>query len=222
MNTASACLLACASTMLAMDVQPAPGLDLSPVAFNDVRVMLGIAAPVTNSADGSGGGNVSTTTALGPQGGVQWVHGRVETIGWGLGVELSAAEHRGDMQGPAPLNGSAIARVVSLSVLPKLILRPEGVDPVDYAPGFFQLEIGPVLGCGAGLASLSDSNYSDPFAVVKWGGRLEAVFTTQTGMQVGLSVGYEDFKASPKWDAAEGDLTVSGFTGGLSIGWRLH
>lgn len=222
MKTAAACLLACSSTLLALDVQPSPGLDLSPASFTDVRLMLGVAAPVTATDAGLGGGSIRTTEATGPQGGLQWVHGRVDSIGWAIGIELAAAEHRGKMHAAAPLNGDAVARVATLNVLPKLVLRPERMDPIDWIPGCFQLEIGPVLGCGAGQVSLSDSTYSNPTAVLKWGARMEGVFTSQTGLQIALFVGYEDFLSSPKWDAAEGSLKVSGITGGVSVGWRLR
>lgn len=215
------CLLACASTLLAYD-QPAPGLDLNPTTFDDIRLMFGVAAPITDANDGTGAGDVSTTEAMGPRGGIQWVHGRVDTIGWGLGLELAAAEHRGQLPSSAPLDGTAIARVVSLSILPKLVLRPEGMDPFGAAPGFFQFEIGPVLGGGAALVGVNNSNYSNPTAVVTWGGRMELVFTSTSGLQAGIHVGYEDFLASPKWDAAEGSVAVSGFTGGVSIGWRIR
>ena len=222
MNTASACLLVCVSVLPAYDAQPAPGLDLRPAAFADLRLLLGVAAPVTAVDDGSGGGNVSVGEATGPQGAVQWVQGRVDTIGWGLGIELAAAEHRGRQQGPAPANGDVLARVVSLSALPKLVLRPEGLDPVDWPPGFFQLELGPVLGLGIGQASLPGTDYSSPTVLLTWGARMEAVFTVQTGMQLGLFVGYEDFLTSPKWQDAEGSLAVGGLVGGLSFGWRLR
>lgn len=222
----TALLLACTAAALpALDVRPQPGLDLDGTPFSDLRVVVGIPATV-EEAD-AGAATYTLDAALAPRLGVQWVRGTGgPSFGFALGLEAAYDDHRGHVARqrgfePGFGAGDTQVRAATLGLLPKLILRPDFADPFDWGPGSVQVEIGPVVAAGVGWARVGGSPPADPAAVVRWGARLDLVFTTASRWQIGASVGWEAFAAEATWEDVDGSLSGSGLTAGLVIGRRL-
>lgn len=224
--TAFAVLCACASATAALDETPQPSPHIGGEMFHDLRLLGGVASMVDSGS--AGGYSAETGLALGPRVAVQYVGGKAgPSLGAALGVELAFDAHRGYVErigGNQTGFGTGDTRLNALTIglLPRLVLRPDWDDPIDWGPGTVQVEIGPVLAAGVGWAYLGGSPRSDPGPVVVYGVRADAIFTMHAGWQVGWSLGWEGFEARPRWNGLSGGaMSGSGIQAGLLLGCRL-
>jgi len=218
-------LAALAADAAAVEVQPAPGMNLDPTSFTDLRLALGLAGPITEAE--AAGVVYEADPAPGAHIGVQWVHGTVgDWLGAALGVELAYDDHTGEISKATGVQtvygiGDTRLRAVTIGLLPKLVLRPDYNDPFDWGPGSVQFELGPVIAAGVGWARIGGSPMSDPTAVLRVGGRLEVVWTDNDHLwQFGLSLAYEAVTAEPDL-SGDAEIGGDGVCGSLIFGRRL-
>lgn len=222
----TALLVALSATALAVEVHPAPGMDLDPTSFNDIRLMLGVAAPITEAE--AVGVRYDADQVPGLHAGLQWVHGLAgDAFGAALGIEAAYDDHRGDVTRATGVQtaygtGATTLRTATIGLMPKLVLRPDYDDPFDWAPGRVQIELGPVFAAGVGWAHIGGSERSDATTVLRWGGRLDVVWTLENRWQAGLSLAWEAVSAEPQLEADD-DTSISGngVCGGLLLGRRM-
>lgn len=222
----TALLLALSATAMAVEVHPEPGMNLDPTSFTDVRLALGVAAPITEAE--AVAVRYEADPAFGPHIGLQWVQGLGgDSFGAALGLELAYDDHRGHVSRATGVQtvygtGATTLRAVTIGVLPKLVLRPSYNDPFDWAPGSVQVELAPVLAAGIGYAHIGGSERSSATAVLRWGARLDVVWTLENRWQAGLSLGWESVEAEPSLDGDD-DCSISGdgICGGLILGRRM-
>jgi hypothetical protein len=217
---------ALSATAMAVEDQPVPGLSLDPVPFNDWRLALGVAAPITKAE--AVGVNYDADQQPRPHIGLQWVHGLAGTsYGAALGFELAYDDHSGEVSGATGVQtlygtGATNLRAATIGLLPKLVLRPDYNDPFDWAPGSVQIELGPVLAAGVGWAHIGGSQRSEATTVLRWGFRLDLVWTLHTRWQAGLSLGWESVAASPSIEGdSDASISGDGVCGGLIFGRRM-
>ena len=219
-----ALLLAVSTVAIAVEVHPEPGMHLDPASFTDLRLMVGVPARVAKAT--AAGVEYEMDSRWAPRFGLQWVHGTAgNTWGAALAVELAYDQHRGEVSKATGVQtvygtGETHLSTVTLGVMPKLVLRPDYDDPFDWGPGSVQIELGPVFSYGYGKAQIGGSEASDRTEVFSWGGRMDIVWTTDHRWQVGLSLGWETFEASP-YLSGNASISGSGVMGGLLLGRRL-
>lgn len=214
-----------ATTAIAVEVQPAPGTDLDPTGFSDLRLVLGVSAPVSEAE--AAGVAYECDPDLGAHAALQWVGGTAgRWVGAALGVEVAYDDAVGNVSRATGVQtvygvGDTRLRSVGVAVVPKLVLRPDYGDPFDWAPGRVHVELGPVLGAGVGWARIGGSPMSDPTMVVRWGARLDVVWTDPDHLwQVGASLAWEGMSADPDL-SGEASISGDGICGGLILGRRL-
>lgn len=222
----TAFLLAAVAVLPALDVQPQFGLDADSTPFSDLRLAVGVASPVSEAQ--AGGRSYECDDAFAPHVAVQWVRGNADQdYGWALGLELAYDDHRGYVATATGTQadfgtGDSLLRSVTIVAAPKLVLRPDYGDYIDWAPGTMQIEIGPTLGLGVGWVRIGGSPPSDPAGVLSWGVRMDLMWTMASQYQFGISLGWEDFDCTAAVDGID-DATISGngLTGGIILGTRL-
>jgi hypothetical protein len=226
MDMKTALLLSLSAAVLAVEVHPEPGMNLDPTSFTDVRLVLGVAAPITEAE--AVGVRYEADPAIAPHVGLQWVHGVAgDSYGAALGLELAYDDHRGHVSRATGVQtvygtGATTLRAVTIGALPKLVLRPGYNDPFDWAPGTVQVELAPVLAAGVGYAHIGGSERSGATAVLRWGARLDTVWTLENRWQVGLSLAWEAVEAEPSLDGDDDtSISGSGICGGLILGRRM-
>ncbi len=219
-------LAAAVAALPALDVHPQLGLDAGNSAFTDLRLAVGLSSPATEAQ--AGNRTYECDPAYGPRLALQWVHGVADQdYGWALGLELTYDDHRGYVATATGTQadfgtGDTLLRSATLVAAPKLVLRPDYADYIDWAPGAMQIEIGPTLGLGVGWARIGGSPPSDPAGVLSWGVRMDLLWTTASQYQFGLSFGWEDFDCTASVDGIdEATISGNGLTGGFVFGTRL-
>lgn len=221
-----ALLLAAIAALPALEAHPQIGLDTGSTPFTDLRIQLGASAPVSEAVVGSR--TYDNDASYGPHIGLQWVHGKADQdYGWAMGLEFAYDDHRGAVYaatGVQPGFSTEDPELFSatLVAVPKLVLRPDYGDAIDWAPGSVQIEIGPTLGMGLGWASIGGSNVSTPSRVISWGARCDIVFTSPSQTQFGLSFGWEAFDCTAEVGGIpDASISGDGLIAGLILGTRL-
>ena len=222
----TALLVALSATVMAVEVYPEPGMNLDPASFTDIRLMLGVAAPITKAE--ALDVKYELDPGLAPRVGLQWVQGLGgDSFGAALGLELAYDDHRGDISratGAQTLYGTGATTLdaVTIGVMPKLVLRPDYDDPIDWAPGSVQVELAPVLAAGLCYAHIAGSERSGATPILRWGARLDVVWTMANRWQAGLSLAWEAFETNPSFEHDDDTLiSGDGVCGGLILGRRM-
>lgn len=194
-------------------------------SFTDLRLALGVASPITDAE--AAGVVYETDPAIGPRLGVQWVRGPAtgETV-LSLGIEFAYDDHRGTVSRATGAQtvygtGDTLLRTATVGLLPKLILRPDYGDPFDWGVGTMQIEFGLVLAGGVGWGRIGGSPPSDPCIALRYGVRLDLVWTDpDSRWQGGVTLGWESVTAAPDL-ADDASISGSGICGGLILGRRM-
>jgi len=223
----TALLVLAAAGACALDVRPQPGLALSSEVFTDIRAFAGNASSVSSAS--ASGAKVDGDLHLGPRAGAQFIRGKAgDAYGLALGIEYVYDDHLGTIASFSGTNlayggegGLATLRSHSLNLLPRVVLRPDFDDPIDWGPGSIQVELGPMFGVGVGRAHIGSSGHSDWAPVWNWGFRVAAVGTVEGGWQVGFEAGWDSFSSDPSWGGRSGSVSGDGFMAALLLGRRL-
>jgi len=148
-------------------------------------------------------------------------------FGWRLGLE-AAAQHTSGSVPAIDSTGAESASTTKLSIqtatgmlLVGPVFRVEQ-DSLDFPGDFFEIEV--LIGAGYGSAQATNSGtVSSAGQVMRGQAEVGIVCTSFSRVQYGLSVGYAYVETQGmRWNnTGDADITLSGITAQLSLGYRL-